>query len=123
MAKKRKTPTLVVAAPPPEPVAPPLPSIETGDAIHQVAKDMLSLQEAITEKLAMVKGVRVSNPRPLTLAVPAEEAKKLSLPNPVICPELLSPKDRVDTARLLGVDMRSTAAHHVAWKHLYGLDI
>lgn len=124
MARKKKivdaVPQEVVVAAPVEEVAP---AMEAGDAIHQMSKDMIHLQEAVTEALALVSGCKVVNSRPLTLSIPTNTAKSKGLPCSVVCPEMLHPVDRVEHARKLGVDLKTVIKSPLAWKHLYNVDV
>ena len=121
MAKRKKP-----ADPKPIDVVPVIvdgPPMQTGDALHHMAKDMIHLQEAITEKLALIPGTRVVCSRPLTLEVPLKAAEKIGLPVRAVCPEMLSPMARIDHARKLGVNLKEVVKTPKAWKHLYNVGI
>ncbi len=108
MGRKRKTPVVVAKK-----------ELSPGDAMVMVREDMVRLQEAVTEKLAFIDGLRQVNKSPVTLSIPEAKARELRIPG-VLTPTLLPLPMLVKVSKALGVDMKGVRKE--AWKFLYGID-
>ena len=116
MGRKRKKTDLTAAdilSPPPREWTP-------GDAMHVVREDMVRLQEAVTENLAFIDGLKMVQASPVTLAVPEEKARELHIPQ-FVSPTLLPLPRLVEVSKALGVD--TSFVRKEAWKFLYNIDV
>jgi len=109
MARKKKTPIAVVAT-----------EWTPGDAGKVVREDMVCLQEAITEKLAFIDGVKMVKRSPVTLEIPVEESRKRRITN-IIAPTRLNLTSLVQIAKALEVDFAGIRKE--AWSYFCKIEI
>jgi hypothetical protein len=115
MGRKKKTDLRAadIVAPPPQEWTP-------GDAMFTIREDMVRLQEAVTEKLAFIDGLKMVKSSPVTLSIPEESARKLQIPG-VLTPTLLPLPLLVKVAKALAIDL--AGVRKGAWKFLYNIEI
>lgn len=101
-------------------VTSPLKEWTPGDAQFVIREDMVRLQEAITEKLAFIDGVKLVKKSPVTLEIPVEESRKRRITN-IIAPTRLNLTSLVKIAKALEVDF--TCVRKEAWSYLCKIEI